>query len=227
MSEEAQGRSTDWTSTQTYVLAVVCLLVGVVVGYLLRGSGPAQGSAAVAQNQANQLPEAASKMMGANQVTPEQLKHMADQQAAPLVSQLKAKPTDPVLLAQIGNVYYDAQQFKDAIDYYARSLQADPKNTNIRTDMATAYWYLGDPDRAIAEFDRVLKQEPNKPNALFNRGVVRWQGKMDIKGAVADWEALLKADPNYPERPKVEQMIAQAKQHENIKPGEKSSKPAM
>ena len=226
MSGDAHKRSSDWTNTQTYILAVVCLLVGVVVGYLLRGSGAPQGSVPVAQAQAN-LPGNTPTMMGANQVTPEQLKHMADQQAAPLVSQLKTKPGDPALLAQVGNVYYDAQQFKDAIDYYTRALQADPKNANVRTDMATAYWYLGDSDRAIREFDTVLKQEPNKTNALFNRGIVRWQGKKDIKGAIADWETLLKADPSYPERPKVEQMIAQAKQHTNIKPGEKTSKPAM
>jgi len=225
MEPDAQQGSTDWTSTQTYVLAIICLLVGVVVGYLLRGSGAAQESGSRSQAQASQLP--APGTMGASQISPEQLKHMADQQAAPLLSQLKANPSDPALLAQVGNLYYDAQLFQDAIDYYTRSLQADPKNTNIRTDMATAYWYLGDPDRALTEYDSILKQEPNKINALLNRGVVRWQGKMDVKGAVADWETLLKADPSYPERPKVEQLIAQAKQHTNIKPGEKTSKPAM
>lgn len=56
---------------------------------------------------------------------------------------------------------------------------------------------------------------------------MRWQAKMDVKGAVADWETLLKADPSYPERPKVEQLITQAKQHTNITPGEKTPKPAM
>jgi len=37
----------------------------------------------------------------------------------------------------------------------------------------------------------------------------------------------IKADPNYPERPKVEQMLAQAKKHLNIKPSEKTLQPAM
>ena len=124
-------------------------------------------------------------------------------------------------------MYYDARQYKEAIDYYERALEGDPNNTNIRTDLGTAYWYIGDADHALAEFDRVLRREPTKANALFNRGIVKWQGKMDVKGAVADWEALLKADPNYRERPQVEQMLAQAKKHLNIKPGEKTSQPAM
>ena len=29
---------TTWTATQTYVMAAVCLLIGVLVGYLVRGS---------------------------------------------------------------------------------------------------------------------------------------------------------------------------------------------
>jgi len=224
MPEDAQIRSTDWTSAQAYGLAIVCLLLGVAVGYLLRRSGPVPASAA-ARGPASQSMGSAPEAMP--QVTPEQLKHMADKQAEPVLSQLKAKPNDPTLLAQAGNIYYDAQLFKGAIDYYARALQGDPNNTNVRTDMATAFWYLGDSDRAIAEFDRVLKQEPKKANALFNRGVVRWQGKMDIQGAIADWEDLLKVDPNYPERPKVERMIAEAKKHTNIRPGERTSKPTM
>ena len=227
MPEDTQKAATDWSAAQVYILAVICLLVGITVGYLLRGSNAVSASPAAVPGQAGQMPPSAGGAMGNAQVTPEQLRHMADKQAEPVLAQLAKNPKDPALLAQAGNIYYDAQQFKDAIDYYSRALQGDPSNTNIRTDMATAYWYLGDPDRAIAEFDKVLKKEPNKTNALFNRGIVRWQGKMDIKGAVADWEALLKADPNYPQRPTVEQFIAQAKQHSNIKSGEKTSRPAM
>jgi len=222
-----QKAATDWSGTQVYGLAVICLLVGIAVGYLLRGSNPVPTSPAAAPGQASQVSPTAAGGMGTAQLTPEQLKHMADKQAEPVLAQLKAAPSDPALLAQAGNIYYDAQQFKEAIDYYTRVLQGDPNNSNIRTDMGTAYWYLGDPDRAITEFDNVLKKEPNKTNALFNRGIVRWQGKMDTKGAIADWEMLLKADPNYSQRPAVEQLIAQAKQHSNIKPGEKTSKPAM
>jgi len=226
MPEDAQKRSVAWTSAQAYGLAIVCLLLGIAVGYLLRRSSPAPASPVAVQVPTSQSAETATGMT-AGQVTPEQLKHMADKQAEPVLIQLKTKPNDPALLAQAGNVYYDAQQFKDAIDYYARALAGDPNNTDVRTDMATAFWYAGDADRALAEFDRVLRQDPTKGNALFNRGMVRWQGKMDVKGAVSDWETLLKADPNYRDRTKVEQMLAQAKKHLNVKPGEKTSQPAM
>ena len=88
--------------------------------------------------------------------------------------------------------------------------------------MATAYWYMGNADDAIAEFDKALTYEPNKPNTLFNRGLVKWQGKMDINGAVADWKKLLATNPNYEGKGKVEKMITEAEKHSGVKPGTKA-----
>jgi cytochrome c-type biogenesis protein CcmH/NrfG len=163
---------------------------------------------------------------GGQQPTPEQMKRMADTQAAPLLAQLKSSPNDPALLAQIGNVYYDTQQYKEAIGYYDRSLQADPKNPNVRTDMGTAFFYMGDADRAISEFEKTLTYDAKHGQTMFNLGMVKWQGKGDAKGAVESWERLLKAVPDYPDRANVEQLIARAKQHGDIKPGTKTNKPA-
>jgi tetratricopeptide (TPR) repeat protein len=132
----------------------------------------------------------------ANAYTAEMQK-MADTQAAPLIEKLKADPPTKQLLESIGNVYDDAQQYPVAIEYYKRALQVQPANANVRTDMATAYWYTGDADTAIAEFQKSLTYEPNKANTLFNLGIVEWQGKMDIDKATAIWQKLLDTNPNY------------------------------
>ena len=47
-----------------------------------------------------------------------------------------------------------------AIEYYERALRVEPRNANVRTDMGTAYFYLGDSDRAIQEFQASLKDDP-------------------------------------------------------------------
>jgi cytochrome c-type biogenesis protein CcmH/NrfG len=207
-------------------MAVLCLLVGCAVGYLLRGSvASSTAPAPVAQQQG--MPPAGMGGMGQGQPTPEQMKAMADKQAAPLLEQLKSKPNDAALLAQVANMYYDVQAFPVAVDYYQKSLAVDPKNAAVRTDMATSLFYMSDFDHAIAEFDHALKDDPKNSNALFNRGIVKWQGKMDVKGAVADWEQLLKQDPGYAQADQVKMYIAQAKKHSNMKPGQKTDKPAM
>jgi cytochrome c-type biogenesis protein CcmH/NrfG len=143
---------------------------------------------------------------------------MADAQAAPLLDKLKAEPKNPELLAGIGNIYYDAQQYPIAVDYYGRALKARPSDASVRTDMATAYWYMGNADTAIAEFNKALSYEPNNPNTLFNLGLVKWKGKSDVAGAVADWEKLLKTNPNYQDRDKVQQMMTEAKKQAAAKP---------
>lgn len=232
MAEKEVGTSSQsWTSTQAYVMAVICLVVGCAVGYLLRGSvggNSASAPAATAASQQQGMPPAGMGGMGQQQQpTPEQMKAMADKQAEPLLQQLKSKPNDPALLAQIGNMYYDAQIFPVAIDYYQKSLAANPKNSLVRTDMATAMFYTSDFDHAIAEFDHALKDDPKNSNALFNRGIAKWQGKMDVNGAVADWELLLKQNPGYEHADQVQMYIAQAKKHANLKPGQKTDKPAM
>ena len=209
--------TTTWSGVQAYTLAVVCLLLGIAGGWLIRGS-QAPAAAAPVESASASAPAATGGAMN-SQPTPEQLKKMADMQAAPLIEKLKSDPNNPELLAGIGNYYYDAQQYPTAVDYYERSLKAKPSDASVRTDMATAEWYMGNADGAIAEFDKALTYEPNKPNTLFNRGLVKWQGKMDINGAVADWEKLLKTNPNYEGKDKVEQMIAEAKKHTGVKPG--------
>ena len=216
-----------WTSTQAYVMAVVCLVVGCAVGYLLRGSMSSKESVPAVAEQQQSMPPAGPVGGQQQMPTPEQLRGMADKQAESLLAQLRSKPNDPALLAQIGNVYYDTQICPVAVDYYQKSLAIDSKNAAVRTDMATCYFYVNDFDHAITEFTQALKDDPKNSNALFNRGVAKWQGKMDVKGAVADWELLLKQNPNYEQADKVRQFIAQAKKHENIKPGQTTSKPAM
>jgi cytochrome c-type biogenesis protein CcmH/NrfG len=206
----------QWTSVQAYVLAVICLLVGIAGGWFIRGS---QSPTAAATETANSAPAMGSANAGAQIPTPADMQKMADTQAGPLIEKLKADPNNAGLLENIGNIYYDAQQYPTAIDYYQRALKVEPTNTGVRTDMATAYWYTGNADTAIAEFQKSLSYEPNKANTLFNLGIVEWQGKMDIDKAVATWQKLLDTNPNYEAKDKVLELMAQAKKHSGVKPG--------
>ena len=218
MTDTNRATSTDqWTSVQAYVLAVICLLVGIAGGWFIRGSqSPAT---AATETPSASAPAMGDANAGAQPPTPAQMQKMADTTAGPLIEKLKADPNNVGLLENIGNVYYDAQQFPTAIDYYQRALKVEPANTGVRTDMATAIWYTGNADAAIAEFQKSLSYDPNKANTLFNLGIVEWQGKMDIDKAVTTWQKLLDTNPNYEGKDKVLELMAQAKKHSGVKPG--------
>ena len=217
MTELKTTTTNTWSSTQAFALAAVSLLLGVCGGWLIRSSfaTPASAPAQVGSSTAPAVPPGQSTPpnFGSLAGTPsaQELKQAADSQAAPLLDQLKADPTNSGILAQLGNLYYDAKQYPAAIDFYERSLKSQPSNTSVRTDLGTAYWYNGDADTAITQFNKALIYEPTKADTLFNLGIVKWQGKKDGQGAIAAWQKLLDTNPGYANKEKVLQLIAQAK----------------
>jgi cytochrome c-type biogenesis protein CcmH/NrfG len=198
----------SWTGTQAYILAVFCLVLGVALGYLFRGSASPASETTVAPR-AN---DSASTSTQA-QVTPAQQKEMLNQSVAPLLETLKTNPDDVDTIVKVGNLYYDGRQYPEAIKYYQLAAKIQPKNADLLTDLGTSLWYTGDADGAIAEFQKALKYQPNHPGTLFNLGIVLWQGKSDPKGAVQAWEQLLQTNPDYPQKQQLQEYIEKAKQH--------------
>jgi cytochrome c-type biogenesis protein CcmH/NrfG len=199
----------NWSSAQAYILAVFCLILGVALGYLFRGSAsPASATTAATAADGN-----AAGTPTQAQLTPEQQKEMLDQAVAPLLATLKNSPDDVDTIVKVANLYYDGRQYPDAVKYYQLAAKSQPRNADLLTDLGTSLWYTGDADGAIAEFQQALKSQPDHPGTLFNLGIVRWQGKGDPKGAVEVWEELLQTNPNYPQKQQLQEYIEKAKQH--------------
>ena len=89
ISNKAQAES-NWTGTQAYMLAVCCLLLGVALGYLFRGTAsPAQPSSPAIAN----LPQPMGGGMG--EPSPEQAKAAVDKAATEKIAQKTATETPP------------------------------------------------------------------------------------------------------------------------------------
>ena len=201
-----------WTVRYALIWAGIPLALVVTLGIFTRRPE----TAIPARAAAGDLHRPTNSMTRAAHVTPDQLRHMADKQAEPLLAQLQSTPNDPELLAKLGHIYYVTQNFKQASTYFKRSVDLRG-DASVRTELGRAYYYAGDPDDALAEFENVLKSDPDNANALFNVGMVKWQSKSDVDGALAVWQQILKKYPNHPRRAEVEQLIARAKQHRAVK----------
>jgi cytochrome c-type biogenesis protein CcmH/NrfG len=221
--ETSQQSSKTWNNAQTCGMAAVCLVLGIVAGYLLHAPvlATTEATASTVSPSPAGVPSSAPSMPSA-----EDMKRMADKQVAPLLADLQKNPKDAGLLAKIARAYMAAQQFQSAQQYYEQSaaVKADPENLN---ELAFVYVKLGDIDKAIAALQSARKLDPKNPAVLFNLGFYEWKGKADPQAAVAAWETLLKVDPKNPKRAQVEQMLAQAKKHLSIAPGTKTEKPAL
>ena len=120
-----------------------------------------------------------------------------DSTIAALQDKLRQNPEDQDAMITLGNAYYDAKQYADAITWYEKALTKVPTNTDVRTDLGTAYYYSGNLDKAKAEWTEVLKEDPNKLQAHYNFGVLYSNlTPPDNENATKEWQAVIKIDPN-------------------------------
>jgi cytochrome c-type biogenesis protein CcmH/NrfG len=207
ITDNGNGTGKRWQGARVYGMAAVCLCAGVLGGWVVRG--PQRPTLQTVQAQGMQ--DEAKLPHG--MPTEDHMQRMAEKQAAPLLAQLKAQPNDPTLLAQIAKVYVAGGQIPQAISYYERAVEADPKHVGNRADLASFLYFTGDAEKAIQQLETALTYEPTNPQVLFNLGSIKLKARGDKAGAIQAWSQLLKTNKNLPEAPKhkVEQAIAQAK----------------
>src|SRR5215471_1652661 len=100
---------------------------------------------------------------------------------------------------ELGNLFFDAERYDDAITWYEQAVKLSPNDENLSTDLGVCYYYTNQPDKALARFDASLKIDPKHVKTLLNLGIVRAFGKQDLAGATKAWEQVIAIDPNGPE----------------------------
>lgn len=82
----------------------------------------------------------------------------------------RLKPDDYGTIVNLGNSYFDSNQFEEAEKWYSAALAKNADDVNVRTDLGLTFLLRQPPDydRAVQEFTRSLKKEPNHPQALQN-----------------------------------------------------------
>lgn len=198
-----------WTAKQAYITALICLVLGIAVGYLARGpSLPAASTHAAISPPAMGKPAAMAPPLN-EQLSPAEMKAASKQAATAVLERLKTDPSNFKLLVEAGEMYYHHGAYAEAATYYARALEVQD-NIPVRNQYARALFYYGDADGALRQYATVLKTNPTNDIALFNSGMIKLKAKGDANGAVELWRKLLAAYPNHPQRDRVQEMIERA-----------------
>jgi len=92
---------------------------------------------------------------------------------------------------ELGNLYFDAERYDDAIKWYSEALKLSPNNVDVSTDLGVCYYYSNQPDKALEQFDRSLKIDSRHAKTLLNLGIVRSFGKQDLEGAMQAWQKVM------------------------------------
>ena len=108
---------------------------------------------------------------------------------------VKKDPKNLSAWMELGNLYFDSGQAKEAVAAYNQCLAIKPDNADVMTDLGIMYRKLGDVDKALTEFRKAAQLDPKPINSRYTIGIVLLHDKQDIKGAIAAWEDYLKVDP--------------------------------
>jgi tetratricopeptide (TPR) repeat protein len=179
---------------ESIVVGIAGALFGLLCGWMLGAQQAAPVSTAapqVAQAPASPAAQQAAPGSAPAAVDPSQV------QALERTAQ--QNPRDSAVRAQLGNLYFDAERYDEAIKWYAEALALSPKDVNLSTDLGISYYYTNQPDRALQQFDKSLALDPKHVKTLWNVGVVKAFGKQDLEGAQDAWQQVIKLAPESPE----------------------------
>lgn len=178
--------------TQTMVVAVVvALAVGFLGGVIYSSMQSGSGShLAPVQQTASAPPSAGGQSQPPSSLNPQQASAILS-----LEQRVATNPSDADAWVQLGNTYFDTNNFMKAIAAYNHYLTLQPNNPNVLTDLGIMYRNNGQPTEAIASFDRAIAIEPNHVQAHFNKGIVLMNDLHDHQAAIDVWQKLIDTNP--------------------------------
>jgi tetratricopeptide (TPR) repeat protein len=88
-----------------------------------------------------------------------------DEAAKTLEQAVALKPNDPVLLNNLGFIYFEMGRYNDAVTFLEKTLALDPNRKEAHGNLAYAYLKLGRKAEAKTHFERYLELFPTSPTA--------------------------------------------------------------
>lgn len=166
---------------QGIVMLLVGSLVGFAAGYFAAGGGrPSSGRASASAPGGERIGEI--------------------QQA------LDRDPENPQLLTELGNAYYDREDWDRAIASYEKARRKAPKNANLLSDLGAAYRNRGEFDLAVSYFRKARENDADHWQSLLNWVLVE---AFDRKDPAAAQRALDELKKRYPDVPNLDRIQAQ------------------
>lgn len=175
-----------------YTIAGMCF--GIILGWIIATEQPAKTAPPAATEATSPQQQSASPQGNASQA-----KTLDEARVQQLTTILNSDPKNAGAMVQLGNTYFDAERYPDAITWYEKSLAIDPKNPDASTDLGVSYYYTNRADDALKQFQTSLAINPRHTKTLLNQGIVLAFGKQDLTGAAAAWKKVVELAPGSPE----------------------------
>ena len=107
---------------------------------------------------------------------------------------LELDPLSAGALVNLGTIFFNARNWKEAERYYRDALAADPEYALAHFDLANLYDERGERNKALDHYQMALKIAPHYADAHYNLALL-YQGSNQTMKAVHHWTTYLKLDP--------------------------------
>ncbi len=189
------------------LMLIAGIVFGAVAGFIVTRQYyvDKMDAAPPAAQAAAQPPQGQQQAQQDKDFNPKQHEAMLEQ----IKAELAKDPKNVEKRVMLGNIYFDAQKWSEAIPWYEEAVKLAPNNTDVLVDLGVCYRNSGRPDEALSMFKKALKLDPNKKQAMYNEVVVYAFDKKDPVQARALMAKLQKAYPDDAMVKKLSEAISQ------------------
>jgi len=178
-------------SSRNIHFAILGIILGATAGYIfafyqVQRNAPAGATSGASSNASG----TAAAPQNHPDVTPDQMVDLFKQA-------IEKNPDEPELMTKYADFLFTQRKFAEAADWYKKVLVIEPSNLNVRTDMATALWNMGDTKGATVEYEAANKIDPNHLPTLQNLAVAHMDGDGDLRKAADLLKRIEELDPKY------------------------------
>ena len=136
--------------------------------------------------------------------------HSAPATEPPDVSQLA--PADAA--RTLGNWSYDQHNWAHAIEHYQEAIADGADNPDVRTDLGNCFRFIGEPQKALEQYQIAQTEDPMHENSLFNQAGLYAEVLHDDQRALATAREFLKRFPQSDRAAAARQLISNVEEKE-------------
>jgi tetratricopeptide (TPR) repeat protein len=111
---------------------------------------------------------------------------------------------------------YDRQNWAHAIEHYQEAIARGDDNADVRTDLGNCFRFLGQPQKALEQYELAQKQNPQHENSLFNQAGLFAEVLHDDQRALTVAREFIARFPQSPRTESARQLVAQIQERGRI-----------